>query len=160
MIHAKEQVVSANEFAFSKEWDKHFFEMAELVSSRSKDPSTKCGAVIVRPDKTVCSTGFNGFAKRMSDFPYYYNKREEKLSRIIHCEMNALIHAKEPVEGYTLFVHPFCTCDRCAVHMVQAGIDCVAIPVSLENSPERWQESIRKALFYYEEAGVRVVCAS
>lgn len=33
-------------------WDQRFLELAKVVSTWSKDPSTKTGAVIVRPDKT------------------------------------------------------------------------------------------------------------
>jgi dCMP deaminase len=41
-------------------WDRYFLDIAEEVSKASKDPSTKVGAVIVRPDRTVASLGYNG----------------------------------------------------------------------------------------------------
>lgn len=44
-------------------WDERFIELARLVATWSKDPSTKVGAVIVRPYRTVASVGFNGFAR-------------------------------------------------------------------------------------------------
>jgi dCMP deaminase len=44
-------------------WDDYFIEMAELVSKKSKDPSTKVGCVIVGQDNGVLSTGFNGFPR-------------------------------------------------------------------------------------------------
>ena len=46
-----------------KSWDTFFIEMAMLISSKSKDPSTKVGCVIVGPDNEVRSTGFNGFPR-------------------------------------------------------------------------------------------------
>ena len=46
----------------SNKWETRFLEMARLVSGWSKDPSTKVGAVIVRPDKTIASVGYNGIA--------------------------------------------------------------------------------------------------
>lgn len=96
----------------SVKWDKRFLEMAKMVSSWSKDPSTQVGAVIVRPDKSVCSVGFNGFPQRMDDLPGLYAIREEKYSRIIHAEINALNFANEKMAGYTLYTYPFLTCDR------------------------------------------------
>ena len=36
--------------------------MAEAASMRSRDPSTKVGAVIVRPDKSVAAVGYNAAA--------------------------------------------------------------------------------------------------
>ena len=36
-------------------WHNRFMELAEHVAQWSRDPSTKVGAVIVRPDKSVAS---------------------------------------------------------------------------------------------------------
>jgi dCMP deaminase len=44
-------------------WDNYFIEMAELIASKSKDPSTQVGCVIVGPDNEIRSTGFNGFPR-------------------------------------------------------------------------------------------------
>ena len=137
---------------FSKEWDLHFLKIAELVSLRSKDPSTKCGAVIVRPDKTIASTGFNGFPKRMPDFKEWYENREEKYSRIVHCEMNAALHAYEKLEFCTLYTTGPC-CDRCAVHMIQAGITHFVAWTAPEMW-ERWGEAFKKTFGYYDVCGV------
>ena len=52
-----------------KFWDMRFAQLAKLVSLWSKDPSTKVGSVIVRPDKTIASVGFNGFPKGVPDEP-------------------------------------------------------------------------------------------
>ena len=45
------------------QWHEYFIQMAMLVSSKSKDPSTKVGCVIVGPDNEIRSTGFNGFPR-------------------------------------------------------------------------------------------------
>ena len=45
---------------FSDKWHKRFMEVAELVSTWSKDPSTKVGAIVVGPDREIRSTGYNG----------------------------------------------------------------------------------------------------
>ena len=53
--------------------------MAQLVASWSRDPSTQCGAVIVRPDKTVAAVGFNGFPRGADDSPALYPDRAPAL---------------------------------------------------------------------------------
>lgn len=83
-------------------WDERFLKLAKEVSTWSKDPSTQTGAVIVGIDKHVISVGFNGFPRGMPDGTEIYANREEKYSRIIHCEMNALLYAHESVRGCTL----------------------------------------------------------
>lgn len=130
----------------NKEWDIRFLKLAKEISSYSKDRSTQCGAVLVRPDKTVCSVGYNGFPKKMPDLDEYYENREEKYSRIIHCEINAVLAAREPLNGYTLYVWPFMTCERCAVHVIQAGITRVVAPETPLDKKERWAASFEKLL--------------
>lgn len=137
-------------------WDFRFIDLARVVSTWSRDPSTKTGAVIVRPDKTVCSMGFNGFPRKMFDEETYYQNREEKYSRIVHCEMNALLFAREPVIGYTLYTYPFISCDRCFVHMAQAGIRRCVAPRATPEQEERWGDSFKKTLLYAAETGITV----
>lgn len=134
-------------------WNKRFLDMAELVASWSKDPSTKCGAVIVRPNKTVASVGFNGFPRGMNDDFDLYEDRERKYSRIVHAEINAILFAKESLDFCTLYTYPLGTCDRCAAQVIQSGISEVVAPV---NTIERWEEQLGKAKDMYTEAGVIV----
>lgn len=138
-------------------WDVRFIKLAGHIAEWSKDPSTQCGAVIVREDRTITSMGFNGFPRGISDVPLITRGREEKLERTIHAEMNAILHSKERLLGHTLYTWPFGPCCRCAVHIIQSGIARVVAP---PNPPERWRESIQtaKELFYeadisYDEVG-------
>lgn len=135
-------------------WDQRFLDLAKNISIWSKDPSTKCGAVIVRPDKTVASLGYNGFPRGINDSEERLNNRETKLSLTVHCEINAILSSKESVEGYTLYTWPYLCCDRCASHVIQAGIIRVVAPIC---SVDRWQESINKGKEYFKEAGVEVL---
>lgn len=135
-------------------WDIRFLQLAKTVASWSKDPSTQTGALIVRHDKSVVSLGFNGFAKSMVDDPELYANREEKYSRIIHCEVNALIQARQSVQGCTLYTWPFMCCERCAVQMIQAGIARFIYPAATENALTRWGKSFEKTQNYFHESGV------
>src|SRR5258706_1730849 len=137
-------------------WDPRFLEMAKLVASWSKVTSTQVGAVIIRPDKTVASVGFNGFARGMFDNPDDYNSRPLKYSKVLHAEMNALLFCKEPMFGYSMYVWPFLCCDRCAVHMIQAGIFRVVAPKFNMSLRPEWQGSWDRAQEYLHEASVDV----
>lgn len=137
-------------------WDVRYIEMTYFVAQWSKDPSTQTGAVIVRPDLTVAGVGYNGFPKNMSDDWDLYADRETKYSRIVHSEMNALLHTREPVEGYTLYTTGMC-CDRCAVHMLQAGISRFVWLEDSEYMRERWAEAFERTQLMFEEAKVEAV---
>lgn len=140
-------------------WDLRFLEMAKLVSSWSKDPSTQCGAVIIRPDKTIASTGFNGFPKGTADRDDFYQDRELKYARMMHAEVNAVVFAKEDLRGYTIYTYqdpqigP--SCDRCTTVVIQAGIKRV-VHGGFSDNP-RWNDSIARGMQMYKEAEVEVL---
>lgn len=138
-------------------WDLRFLDMAKLVASWSKDPSTQTGAVIVRPNKSIASVGFNGFPQKMHDDPAMYATRDEKYSRIVHCEMNALQFAQEQTDGYTLYTHPFISCDRCFVHMAQAGITRFVAPAATAEQLTRWGPAFDRVRSYATEMGLELV---
>jgi len=138
-------------------WDIRFLNLAKLVSTWAKDPSTKTGAVIVHQDKTIVSLGFNGFPKNMYDAKQHYENRDEKYSRIIHAEMNALLFAKSDVKDCTLYTYPFISCDRCFVHLAQVGITKIVSIKPTEERLTRWGKSFDKTKRYAKECGVEII---
>ena len=52
---------------FTMKWHYRFMELAKLISTWSKDTSTKTGAIIVGPDKEIRATGYNGFVRGVDD---------------------------------------------------------------------------------------------
>jgi dCMP deaminase len=136
------------------EWDIYYLRLAKVVSSKSKDPSSQVGAVIVRPDRSLCSIGYNGFPQGMPDLPELYSNRDEKYSRIVHAEINSQIFSRDTtLKGYTLYTWPFLTCDRCCVQMIQSGIARFVAPVLPEVYKERWGMSMDKSQKYIKECG-------
>ncbi len=135
-------------------WDTRFLDLAQVISKWSKDPSTQVGAVLVRPDKSILSVGYNGFPRRMEDTLELLNNREEKYSRIIHAEVNALLAAKCDLTGCTLYTFPFMTCDRCMVQMVQAGINTFVFPKASEETLKRWGPTFERVLKYFAECKI------
>lgn len=136
-------------------WDIRFLALARFVSSWSKDPSTKTGAAIVRCDKKVVAIGYNGFPRTMPDVPEWYEDRLQKYSRIVHCEMNALISATTDVRGCILYTWPFACCDRCVVQMLQAGITRFVFPEPPEEALPRWADALAKTKQYMRECGAQ-----
>lgn len=134
-----------------EKWDRRFLRLAREVSTWSKDPSTQVGAVIVRPDRSVASLGFNGFPRVMYDNPEHLLNRDTKLSRIVHAEINAMIFAGAPIAGFSLYTWPFSPCDRCVVQMLQAGITDFIFP-RLSEQHQRWAESLEKSKSYIVES--------
>lgn len=137
-------------------WDKRFIEMAEFVADWSKDPSTKVGAVIVRPDRTIASVGFNGFARGVLDTAERLSNRELKYPLTVHAEINAILSAKEPVRGHTLYVSPLSPCTTCAGAIIQAGINQVVAKCGHIANPSQWSELFKLAIISLDEAGVSV----
>ena len=138
-------------------WQARFLALTKEVASWSKDPSSRVGATIVRPDRTICSVGFNGFPRGVEDHPSAIADRDTKLLRTIHAELNAILSAKEPLIGYSLFVWPFQPCAQCAAAIIQAGIVDVYCPYNDHIVHERWGESFKAALQMFDEAGVRLI---
>jgi len=134
-------------------WDRRFLRLADHVATWSKDPSTQVGAVIVRPDRTIASIGFNGFPRGMDDSPELLADREVKYSRTVHAEMNAILNAPAPVKGCTLYL-AMLPCDRCAVHVIQAGIVRVVAWEMTEDMNSRWADSMGRTRDMLREAGV------
>ena len=135
------------------DWDARFLDMAALVATWSKDPSTKVGAVITR-GKFVVSLGFNGHPSGVEDSVARLHDREQKYRTIIHAEMNAILSARQPIDGCTLYVVPFMPCSNCGAVIVQSGIKRV---ITLENNNERWQESFDITRTIFAEAGVDLI---
>lgn len=134
-------------------WHKRFFDLADLVGSWSKDPSTKVGAVIVRPDRTIASVGYNGFPRGVLDV---YTTREDKLLRTVHAEANAILTAHEPLHGYTLYVTPLHPCANCAGLIIQAGIKHVHFR-SHAASKHAWNEHAAAMTEMFTDAGIEFV---
>jgi dCMP deaminase len=135
-------------------WDQRFLDMAILVSTWSKDPSTQTGAVIVDPWKRIVSLGFNGFPQRIADDERLH-VRTIKYEMIVHCEVNALIFAKGDIAGCTLYTWPFMSCSRCAAIMIQAGIRRHVAPASPHPRFGEAAQALSTQLF--QEADVELV---
>ncbi len=136
-------------------WDARFLRIVDEVTSWSKDPSTKCGAIIVRPDRSIVSFGYNNFPAGIGDKPSRLNHRETKYELVVHSETNALLFARENVEGYTMYASTV-PCCRCAMNIIQAKIAKVICRAPTANYISRWGASITRTMDLFKEG--RVIC--
>ena len=133
-------------------WDKRFFDMAKLVASWSRDPSTQVGAVIVDDKNRIVSVGFNGAPRGVSD--EQLADRDRKLRRTIHAEKNAILFANRSLEGCTIYItHP--PCAQCAAVIIQSGIKEVMWPIASPEFLLRWELDYNEAVGMFIDAGVQ-----
>jgi len=75
------------------DWDRYFLEICRVVASRSKDPATQIGCVIVGPAREIRSTGYNSLPRRVDDTRPERLERPTKYLWIEHAERNAIYNA-------------------------------------------------------------------
>lgn len=124
-------------------WDEFFLGLAQYYKVRSKDPSTKVGSVIVRPNHTVAGMGYNGFPRRMPDHEHYLTDRSKKYPRMVHAEINALGTVLD--HDLTDFVcySTFMPCDRCFLQTASRGVNRFVFPTPTPAELERWGEAFK-----------------
>ena len=125
-------------------WDQYYLEICKVVASRSKDPNTQIGCVIVGPNHEIRSTGYNSFPRGIRDDVPERLVRPAKYLWIEHAERNAICNAARAgtaTEGCTIFVE-IMPCMDCARAIVQAGI--IEVVVSAERMAQYSSE-------YYNE---------
>jgi dCMP deaminase len=139
-------------------WIERFINLSAHVATWSKDPSSQVGAVIIRPDRSVASVGFNGLPRAVSDDPARLADRDQKLLYTVHAELNAILTAREPLHGCSIVVYPLQPCAACAAAIIQAGISEVICPRMGDSSTAstRWGASFHAARTMFHEAGTVV----
>lgn len=145
-------------------WDTYFMSMADLVSTRSKDRSIKCGCVVVGEGNTVLSTGYNGFPRGSDDANEELHKRPTKYVWTAHDAANAVFNAARNGTALLesriyLSAHP---CHDCARAISQAGIIEVIIPTKHEDPFYKldrwtdWEESFNDAREIFKAGHIMV----
>lgn len=145
-----------HKFEANRKWDLRFFEMAQLVSTWSKDPGTKVGCVIV-DDRRILATGYNGLPHGVADLSDRFENREWKLAVTVHAEVNAILNAGKhgARTDHTTLYTTFPPCSSCSSAIIQAGITRVVCP-SVETAPSRWIDSFLLGNSLLTEANIKV----
>ena len=136
--------------------------LANKVRTRSKDGSTKIGAVIVGPDREIRSTGYNGFPRGVNDDVEERHQRPMKYHFTKHAEENAILNAARvgtPLKGCTMYVTTRPCCSGCAGSIVNAGIIEVVVETmepSTRPDGDDWAAKTKAAREIFDEGGVKV----
>lgn len=127
------------------DWVPYFMGIAWAVAERGDCTRTQVGAVLVRPDHTIASTGYNGAPRgvrgclegacprgRLSHQelpPFEAGGASADFSSCIalHAELNALAFAREDTTGFIMVVtrQP---CEQCAKIMQAHRLEAVWYP--------------------------------
>jgi len=164
-------------------WNEYFIDMAELISTKSKDNSTKVGCVIVGQDNGVLSTGFNGFPRGVTETEEEWVKkvsywdqgelvkpvpgsfdrwgRPQKYSWVEHAERNAVYYAARhgiALNGAKAYLNwdprPCADCTRA---FIQAGIvEIIGPNIPFTGKGSGVNYSLEYADIMCKEAGVKM----
>ena len=152
-------------------WIEYFFDICKVVSTKSKDPSTKVGSIIVNSGNSIISTGYNGFPIGVNDnlitikegkpFSNERYEREKKYLWTSHAEENAICFAARngiKLEGSKLFVVGMRPCSRCSRLIIQSGIKEVYVLNNVdETTLERWKEDFDIAENMFKESKIKFI---
>lgn len=137
-------------------WHKRYMDMAKLVASWSKDPSSQVGAVIVNDKKIVVGMGYNGFARGVGDHDFMYKDRSIKYEVVIHAEINAILNATGSVENCIIYTtHP--PCSRCTAVLIQSGLRGCMYDLQSDEFMERFAESLKLSNLQARDAGFSIM---
>lgn len=101
-------------------WDQYFMNLAIVVGTRSKDPNTKVGSVLVNEHKRIVGTGYNGMPEGLEETPDIWQK-PEKYKWVLHSELNSILHSTKFLKHSTLYTTMY-PCPDCSKAIVAAGI--------------------------------------
>ena len=135
-------------------WDDRWLDIAQLISTWSKDPSTQIAAIAVK-DKRLIATGYNGFPRNIEDLDDRWSNREEKYKYVVHAEMNCIYNANyhnQSLKGSTMYVVGLPVCHECAKGIIQVGVTRVV--AHYDKLPLKWSKSNSITEKMFKEAGV------
>lgn len=142
-----------------QKWHLRFLQMCLEIASWSNDKSTKCGCVIVGPDREIRSTGYNGLPRNV-EYTEERDQRPTKYMYYAHAEENAITNAARigvSLKDCRAYISAP-PCATCARMLIQAGVRSVLVPAEHafkdREKDARWNESFQHGQSMMHEAGV------
>lgn len=132
-------------------WDVRYFRLAGYISSWSKDPSTKVGAVLVGRDPRRIAVGYNGFPSGVEDSEDRLSNQETRYKLTQHAERNVLDNATFDAVGAVLFSTQM-PCSECAKSIVSRGVSRVVSPSYPDKEP--WKSDAWWTVLLFREGGI------
>lgn len=146
-------------------WTEWYMRGVYWIASKSKDPRTKIGAILVKNNRII-STGYNGFPQSVKEDIKDRWERPLKYLFVSHGERNAIYAAAKhgsPTEGCTIYTNAL-PCSDCMKAIIQSGITKVVIHKQFEdhcknvNRPE-WEKHAEVSMMMSKESGVDIEIA-
>jgi dCMP deaminase len=140
----------------SDRWKKNYLKLAREVSTWSKDPSTKVGAIAVGDKGQILSQGYNGFPRGIKDEDDRLNDKSQKYKYVVHAEQNCIYNATlngVSLNGADMYIFGLPLCSECAKGVIQVGIKRVIMCTPLE-IPDKWKESYDLTTDMLREVGI------
>jgi dCMP deaminase len=144
-------------------WDIFFMKMVYLIADKSKDPSSKIGALIINDNNQIVKIGYNGFPVNVNDSILTRYQRPEKYQYTAHAEANAIFFAARDgvkTENCKIYTNMLC-CIECAKAVIQSGIKKVVYhkqyyDIWMNDNRAQWNghDAITRTLF--QESGVQI----
>lgn len=136
-------------------WNDRWMDLAQLVSTWSKDASRKTGAVIVDDRNVLVAVGWNGFPRGVDDDKAERHERPAKYWWTEHAERNAIYDAA--AKGISTrdckIIISWYPCADCARAIIQAGIGIV-IAVEPDWDDPKWSADFAVVKQMFAEAGI------
>jgi len=142
------------------DWIEYFVRIVNVVKLKSKDTSTKCGALIVGEDNELVSTGYNSLPRGVDDSKLERYDRPVKYYWFEHAERNAIYNAARvgvQTKGCSLYLSADGPCVDCARAIINAGIKTIYCNSKQILDPEKWAEQLRISKEMLDEAGVEII---
>ena len=140
---------------------KKLIPIADAISTLSKDPSTKIGAIIFDDIGAILSSGCNSFPCGVSHTDHRLDTRTIKYSYIVHAEANAISFAARNgvrLLGSNLLVTQLWPCSSCCKLIIQSGIKRVYVPKDLNASTQlRWKDDAEISKTMFREAKIEII---
>lgn len=139
---------------------------AKASADKSKDRSTKVGAVVVDCDHNLRISGRNGFPRGANDNLEHRHERPLKYKWTGHAEENCVAQAARTgtqLIGCSLILTELHPCTTCSRMSIQAGIGSIYAPLRNSNNSAGmvgavpWDEEAVIAMEMLKECGVQVL---
>lgn len=135
-------------------WRNYHRASAYMASTRSKDPNTQVGCVLVDPiTNHQLVSGYNGFLAQVTETPEMW-ERPTKYDHVVHAEANAIAFAAKkgiPLHGSHAYVTAL-PCLNCMKLLIASGIAYIFADSLLHG----WDEDHRKSKLEARNAHIPV----
>lgn len=142
IVEEKYQTLQKDDFRTCLKWDLRFMEIARCISTWSKDPSTKVGAIAVNDKRRITAQGYNGFPSSLDDSRITTDDRLSKYQKTIHAEDNVIFNACNSgtsLNQSTIFIFGMYPCPDCIKGLSQVGIIRIVFQIGYSENLEKWK---------------------